>query len=1159
MRRLPPLSTAFFLLALPLLAEVRPASQAAAPGRVNWETAYRHNNLGVAHMEQHHYGRAAEEFRRAAEIAPQWAVARVNLAIALFSAHENEEAETAFRKAAELDPRLPHAHYGLALLYKVRGERDLAIESFRRVIDVDPQDADARYNLGLLYQWTGQWDESARHLREAMTLDPTNISAVYKLATALLNSGQAEEGQRLMEQFRKMSADPTMGTTRGQQYGEQGRYAEVITEPPSTSAGGQEAPASGSARFTEVAAAAGFSFTHLGPGGKDAEAPAPGSASERSAFWIDARRAGSGVALGDVDADGDLDVCFADAGGAKGPALRLFINAGDMKFSDRTVPAGLRAVGTGMGCYLGDIDNDRDLDLLLSGVEGVRLFLNDGLGTFKAGAAAMPEDRAPAAGAAFADVDHDGDLDIFVARPPAPDAPVVSSGPGGPAADVVIRFNTGAGVGGEVMTRQALGVRGRHGLGGVFSDFDNDRDVDFVLLDALEPPQLFSNLRGGRWQDVAAERGLGEGARAAGAAAGDYDKDGFMDLALAGAAGALLWRNDAGRRFVPADSVPASPQALSPVFLDYDNDGFIDLFVAGGGRGPLQLWRNLGGGRFADASAALPALSRLAGLRGAAAGDLDGDGDADLIVTRNGGAPLVLRNDGGSSRRWLKVRPIGLNSARQGIGVKVEVQAGGLWQKAEVSGGSGYLSQGPPEVLFGLGERPGAEFVRLLWPGGVLQSELEIAAGRSLQVEELDRKGSSCPVLYAWNGRRFEFVADFIGGGGIGFLVAPGRYTRPDPTEYVKISASQLQPRDGALELRVVQQLEEVAYLDRLELVVVDHPGDTDIYPDERFKTAPPYPEFAVLEVRERIFPLRAGHGGLDRTEALREVDRIYAGDFEPLPWPGYARRHHLALHFGPEAAGDGWRLFLNGWVDYGYSWANYAAAQAGHELFPPILERGAPGGAWEKVSENIGYPAGLARTMVAEPAIEWNGAELRLGITTNMRVAWDQAFLARPRALDAARLPRLQAAAAELRFLGYPREYSPDGRLPNLYDYQLAASSFPWKSMRGRFTRYGDVRELLRRTDDRFVILNRGDEIALRFDGRRLPPLPSGWKRDYLLFADGYAKDMDPHGAFPDTVDPLPFHSMSAYPYGPQERYPDDASHRDYLRSWNTRVLWED
>jgi hypothetical protein len=175
------------------------------------------------------------------------------------------------------------------------------------------------------------------------------------------------------------------------------------------------------------------------------------------------------------------------------------------------------------------------------------------------------------------------------------------------------------------------------------------------------------------------------------------------------------------------------------------------------------------------------------------------------------------------------------------------------------------------------------------------------------------------------------------------------------------------------------------------------------------------------------------------------------------------------------------------------------------------------------------------------------------------MRIAWDQAFLARPRRLDVARLPRLRAASAELRFLGYPREYSPDGRLPNLYDYQLVASSFPWKNMRGRFTRYGDVRELLLKTDDRFVIMNRGDEIALRFDGRRLPPLPPGWKRDYLLFADGYAKDMDPHGAFPDTVEPLPFHAMSAYPYASPERYPDDAAHRDYQRRWNTRILWED
>jgi hypothetical protein len=150
----------------------------------------------------------------------------------------------------------------------------------------------------------------------------------------------------------------------------------------------------------------------------------------------------------------------------------------------------------------------------------------------------------------------------------------------------------------------------------------------------------------------------------------------------------------------------------------------------------------------------------------------------------------------------------------------------------------------------------------------------------------------------------------------------------------------------------------------------------------------------------------------------------------------------------------------------------------------------------------------------------------------------------------------RLEAATADLRWRGFSAEVTPDGRAPFGYDYGRASSDSPWKVMPGRYTREGDVRELLRGTDDMFVVSRPGDEIALSFDAARLPKLPDGWKRTFLLYADGFSKEMDINSASPDAVLPLPFHGMKSYPPGANESYPRTARHRDYLKRYNTRVV---
>jgi len=176
------------------------------------------------------------------------------------------------------------------------------------------------------------------------------------------------------------------------------------------------------------------------------------------------------------------------------------------------------------------------------------------------------------------------------------------------------------------------------------------------------------------------------------------------------------------------------------------------------------------------------------------------------------------------------------------------------------------------------------------------------------------------------------------------------------------------------------------------------------------------------------------------------------------------------------------------------------------------------------------------------------------------MRVYWDQIFLAAPldeaASREALTVSESKLGAAHLHRRGYPREHSPDGRQPRVYDYGIMDNSQPFRVMSGDYTRFGKVTELLTAADDRFVIFGRGEEVTLEFLVKGLPVIPKGSIRSFVVHTTGFCKDMDPHTAHGETVEPLPFRGMSAYPYPESESYPDDPLHRGYRRDWNTRRL---
>jgi hypothetical protein len=536
-----------------------------------------------------------------------------------------------------------------------------------------------------------------------------------------------------------------------------------------------------------------------------------------------------------------------------------------------------------------------------------------------------------------------------------------------------------------------------------------------------------------------------------------------------------------------------------------------------------------------------------------AAGDLDGDGHPDLVLRLASGALRVLESTG-SPHHALAVRLAGLVSNRNGVGSKVTLRAGSLRQRLETSAATPPAA--PADVLFGLGARTAVDAVRVLWPAGILQTELPAegappARAATLDIKELDRKPSSCPYLYAWNGQAFAFVTDFMGGGEMGYWEEPGRYNHPDPDEYVRLSDEQLRPRDGRLELRVTNELEEALFVDHLSLLAVDHPSGVVVYPDEGMRE--PAPRFRLVPVRgPHEVAAATDDGGRDVRDRLARLDRRFVDTFPLRRIRGYAEEHTLTLDLGP---GDDTVLLLTGWTDYAFSTDNVAARQAGMTMQPPILQVQDEAGAWRTVIEDLGIPVGRPQTLAVEMAGRWRSPSHRVRVVTNMRIYWDQAQVGERASLFAAPT-RLAPVRALLRERGFSAEVSPDGREPMGYDYARVSASSPWKTFPGRYTRTGDVRELLAAVDDVFVVSRPGDEIALSFDAAALPPLPAGWRRTYLLHGDGFSKEMDLHSATPDVLGPLPFHGMSRYPYALPEKYPMTAERARLIERYNTRVV---
>jgi thioredoxin-like negative regulator of GroEL len=762
-----------------------------------------------------------------------------------------------------------------------------------------------------------------------------------------------------------------------------------------------------------------------------------------------------------------------------------------------------------------DFNYDFKMDFVLAGEGGVRFLRQDSPASFtdvtgqtKLSPAVL---NAAYTGAWAIDIEADGDMDVLLGS--------LQSAP------TVLRNN---GDGTFAATHPFAGIAGLRGLAWV--DLDDDGNPDAAMIDGSGVLHFFHNQRGGIFTQLPLPANL---PRVKAVTVADVSTAGTLDLVAVEETGALVAITRAGEGWtvVPLGNTPRLARDVRLHAADLDNNGAVDLLIAPVALNPgdppgALLWLGNGAQKFTP----LPAPAGSSRVFGVA--DVNSDGRLDLLGLSAEGQPQQAINQGSKKYQWQILRPRArvatgdqrINSF--GIGGEMELRSGLMVQKQAITS---------PQVHFGLGDQGGADVVRIQWPNGMENAEFALQADQEVLTEQ--RLKGSCPFLFAWNGKQIDFVKDAVPwGSAIGLQIdSVGSPGIAATEEWYKIGRDQLVPHDGYYDLRLTGELWETYYYDYLKLMVVDHPAGTEIFTDERFVVPPPKLTITTVAPPHAIAKATDDQG-TDVTDIVSKLDGRYLDTFGRGQYQGLTRDHFVEVDLGNDipASGPLW-LIARGWVHPTDSSVNVAISQGHHEKARALSLQVPDGrGGWRTVQANLGFPAGRKKTcLINLENVFLPGTPRKLRLQTNLEVYWDSIEWAQGLSDAPVKVTRLDPSLADLHYRGYSVVHQANASSPEVPDYNsIAASKQIWRDLEGYYTRYGDVRELLTAIDDRYVIMNAGDEITLRF--AQQPPPPTGWVRDYVIAGDGWIKDGDYNTVHSRTVQPLPYHAKGEYNEAP-------------------------
>ena len=1078
---------------------------------------------------------ARQELDHLLKLVPDEAAGWANLGLLLLRQQQVDEAAARLARASELAPRNAAIERLLALTESRKGNLQESVRHWRRAIELEPAELKSPFALAQELERIGgrASDAEAQQLFESLATRSGNLAAQLEFARVAAKRGDAAAVTRALDGLsRNASSWPADAQERLKSVRQAAQsnaaaattpvifLKNVLIREPEY----RVAFAAVSTPRSEVGEPLMRLITLPNPPSQ----PAP--ADEQLAFSVDSSATVATVgtsAVGTVWLTGDTAPVVFVVGPRDvrvGSSVSLPFSA-----SASPVPPLSNAVAAA------DLNYDFRTDLVLAGSGGLQIFRQNEKGAF-APATVEAKLSAEVTGTAMsgvwpADIDTDGDLDLVAAR---------SDGQ-----PVVLRNN-----GDNTFVVQSPFGNVSRLRGFAWADFDGEGVPDAALLDDQGVLRVFLNLRGSEFRE---RQVPAQFPRVAAITAAEITGDGIFDVIGVAADGSIarLSQQSNGSIFETAQLARVdAPSGLTPdnarVFLaDLDNNGAGDLVISSPTASRILL--GLSGGAFRPLSTAtVPG-----GISSAA--DLDGDGRLELVARADDGA-RVVRVKGQRQYRWQAIRPRAVTATGDqrinsfGLGGEIEVRTGLHVQKQVI---------GAPVVHFGLGQATTAEVARITWPNGFLQSEFNLAADASIGASQ--RLKGSCPWLFAWNGTAMGFVTDFIWRSPLGLRINAQATADVQMTEdWVRIRGDQLKPRNGEYDVRITAELWETHFFDLVSLLVIDHPQGTEVFVDERFAVPPPRLGVIATSPLQDFAGVRDDQGREVRDTVRKQDDRHldFAGRGR---YQGVTREHFVELELPSDAPKTGplW-LVAQGWIHPTDSSTNVALGQGDHP--PPAglsLHVADAQGHYKPVRTGLGFPAGKDKTVLIDLSgiLPLTGPR-RLRLSTNLEIFWDRLSWAVGRP-DVKLEPRkLELKAADLRFRGYSVTEQKDASTPERPRYLVEGVAARWRDLEGFHTRFGDVRELLTRVDDRYVIMNAGDELGLTYP--EAPPPPSGFVRDFVLVGDGWEKDGDYNTVASRTVLPLPTHRSGKYVQG-TGRLEDDPIYRRYpadFERYHTRFV---